>query len=166
MTAKRAQTLGSCSSIALLGACGKTLPFPTRISSDTSLGAVSGCPSIHGCPGTLPTLRTPAWLPGQAGQPAWEASLRLGRNSCAALQAPALPPGTSPGPCSPTCARGPPRDTRGAGAARAGAGARGQGAWAAGHGAAGRADKGEPNPQGKAWIRACPRVLSCSHKAP
>lgn len=29
-----------------------------------------------------------------------------------------------------------------------------------------RADKGEPKPQGKAWIRACPGVLSCSHKAP
>lgn len=149
MTAKRAQTLGSCSSIALLGACGKTLPFPTRISSDTSLGAVSGCPSIHGCLGTLPTLRTPAWLPGQAGQPAWEASLRLGRNSCAALQPPALPPGTSPGPCSPTCARGPPRDTRGAGAARAGAGAAGRERGPLGTAPRAGQTKGSQTPRGR-----------------
>lgn len=80
------------------GHVGRPFLSRTRISFDTSPGALSGCPSTHGCTGTLPILRTPCLAPWASwpaclgsGPAVWQEQLRCSPGCSAA-------PGTNAGP--------------------------------------------------------------------
>lgn len=150
-----------CSSAAVLGSMWEDPSSPAPGSHLTPLRVLSqATPAPTGALGHCQSSAAPAWLPGQAGQPAWGASLLCGRSSPAALQAAVLPPGSKPGPMqSPPVLGARPRDTRGAGAGgqmplpRAGS----VGGWAPrrGLGRAGQT-KGSQTPRGRLGSQPVP----------
>lgn len=142
----------------------------TRISFDTSLGAVSGCPSTHWCTGTLPILCTPCLAPWAS----WPAC--LGSEAAVWQEQLCCSPGSSASPkhqhwphAHPPALGGTPRDTRGAGAVWADAGATGRERGLLGtapQAGQSQADKGEPNPQGRLGSEPVPECCVSRTKLP
>lgn len=157
MPAKRPQTWAAAPPLPSQGSCGKTLSC-TRISS-----ATPGCSvrlsqqplvhwdtanPLHPLPGEL------ACLPGKRG-------CCLARTTVLLPRLQSLPQAPRAAPCTPHLCWGNAEGHQGCWGS-AGAAGRERGLRAG----PSRARQRGAKPPGKAWIRACPRVLSCSHKAP
>lgn len=112
-----------------------------RISSDTSLGALSGWPSTPWCTGTLPILCTPCLAPWASWPACLETEPAVWQKQLCCSPGSSASPRHQPGPLQTPPVPG---DTRGAGAG-------GQGAWAAGHRGLGTAGqtKGSQAPRGR-----------------
>lgn len=121
---------------------GRSFHSCTRISFDSSPGALWGCPSTPRCTGTLPVLcipSLPACLPGQAGQPAWERACCLAGTTVLLCRLQRFPQAAARPHADPTCARG---SARGHGRSRGSAGDAGAAGRERGHRAAGWAKPG------------------------
>lgn len=156
MPAKRAQTLGSCSSTAVLGSKWEDLSIPAPGSHLTALrvlcGAAPAPPGALGhCQCSAPPPSLPASLGKLASLPGNEPAVWQEQLCCSAGSSGS--PRQQHGPMqTPPVLGAAPGDTGGAGAVRAMPGPRAGSVGTAPRAGQSRADKGEPNPRGKPWI--------------